>query len=39
MRLLRPVINHLNGKSYTLPIFNLRSQQAINFHLSYIHST
>ncbi|KAL8290609.1 hypothetical protein RQP46_002867 [Phenoliferia psychrophenolica] len=30
------VINHLNGKSYTLPIFNLRSQQAINFHLSWL---
>ncbi|KAK4702453.1 MFS transporter, NNP family, nitrate/nitrite transporter, partial [Phenoliferia sp. Uapishka_3] len=31
-----PVINHLNGKSYTLPIFNLRCQQTINFHLSWM---
>ncbi|KAK4703292.1 MFS transporter, NNP family, nitrate/nitrite transporter, partial [Phenoliferia sp. Uapishka_3] len=34
--LFRTVINHLNGKSYTLPIFNLRCQQAINFHLSWM---
>ena len=31
----RPVINHLNGKSYTLPIFNLMTPYGRNFHLSW----
>ncbi|GAA5999897.1 hypothetical protein JCM10207_005961 [Rhodosporidiobolus poonsookiae] len=30
------VVNHLNGKSYTLPILNLRDQYAINFHLAWL---
>ncbi|BGP16635.1 hypothetical protein JCM10213_000449 [Rhodosporidiobolus nylandii] len=30
------VINPLNGKSYTLPILNLRDQYAINFHLAWL---
>ncbi|GAA5880529.1 hypothetical protein JCM8547_002038 [Rhodosporidiobolus lusitaniae] len=29
-------INPLNGKSYTLPILNLRDQYAINFHLAWL---
>lgn len=31
----KPVINHLNGKSYTLPIFNLTTPYGINFHLAW----
>lgn len=31
----RPVINHLNGKSYTLPMFNLMTPYGINFHLAW----
>ncbi|GAA5907065.1 hypothetical protein JCM5296_006581 [Sporobolomyces johnsonii] len=30
------VVNHLNGKAYTLPILNLRDQYAINFHLAWL---
>ncbi|GAA6042048.1 hypothetical protein JCM8097_004079 [Rhodosporidiobolus ruineniae] len=30
------VVNPLNGKSYTLPILNLRDQYAINFHLAWL---
>ena len=29
-------VNHLNGKSYTLPILNLRDQYSINFHLAWL---
>ncbi|GAA5820628.1 hypothetical protein JCM11251_003083 [Rhodosporidiobolus azoricus] len=29
-------INPLNGKSYTLPIFNLTQQCAVNFHLAWL---
>lgn len=31
----KPVINHLNGKSYTLPMFNLTTPYGINFHLAW----
>lgn len=31
-----PVVNHLNGKSYTLPIFNLANPYSRNFHLSWL---
>ncbi|GAA5874369.1 hypothetical protein JCM16303_005829 [Sporobolomyces ruberrimus] len=30
------VINHLNGKSYTIPLLNLRDQYSINFHLAWL---
>lgn len=30
------VLNPLNGKSYTLPIFRLTDQYAINFHLAWL---
>ncbi|KAJ7433452.1 nitrate/nitrite porter [Mycena galericulata] len=31
-----PIINPLNGKSYTLPIFNLRNPYSRSFHLSWL---
>jgi hypothetical protein len=31
----KPVINHLNGKSYTLPILTLSSEVSRNFHLAW----
>ncbi|GAA5913646.1 uncharacterized protein JCM6883_004037 [Sporobolomyces salmoneus] len=30
------VVNHLNGKSYTIPLLNLRDQYSINFHLAWL---
>ncbi|GAA5939386.1 uncharacterized protein JCM15063_004506 [Sporobolomyces koalae] len=30
------VINRVNGKSYTIPLLNLRDQYAINFHLAWL---
>ncbi|TFK99358.1 nitrate/nitrite porter [Pterulicium gracile] len=32
----KPAINSLNGKSYTLPIFNLNNPYGRNFHLSWL---
>jgi len=32
----QPVVNELNLKSYTLPIFNLNNQFSINFHLAWL---
>ncbi|KAJ7139302.1 nitrate/nitrite porter [Mycena epipterygia] len=32
----QPVINPLNGKSYTLPIFNLKNPYSRTFHLSWL---
>lgn len=31
-----PVLNHINGKSYTLPIFTLSNPYSRNFHLSWL---
>lgn len=31
----KPQINHLNGKSYTLPVFNLTTAYGRNFHLAW----
>ncbi|KAJ7085179.1 nitrate/nitrite porter [Mycena belliarum] len=31
-----PIINPLNGKSYTLPIFNLKNPYSRSFHLSWL---
>lgn len=32
----RAEINHLNGKSFTIPLLNLRDQYSINFHLAWL---
>jgi hypothetical protein len=32
----KPIVNPVNYKSYTLPIFNLSNQYSINFHLAWL---